>query len=391
MKIVMLCDLYDETLQYQENLLAKYYAKHGHQVTILAATFNNVADYWANRYHKHDPGRTYRDGMATVIKLPYSMNFLGKLRRLKGVAAILERERPDLIFVHDIHLNLLEATRYKRSNPTCRIIMDYHADYNNSARNWLSLNILHRVIRRGFLYRHRDFISRIYPVYPHSGTFLHEVYGLPLQDLELLPLGADTDLARATRLDRAGAAVRARFGIPDDAIVVFTGGKLSPAKKTDLLVEAVLQIGDSNLHLLIVGDIDPTDVRYKRRLAALCACRPRVHLAGWVDGPEVYKFMDACDFAVFPASQSVLWPQALSMGLPLVVGRAAGQDYSFMNFHGNMIVLDEDDIRSDVIAEKIRCLAGDRALLRERQAAALKAADEVFSYDKIVLRTLSDG
>ena len=43
--------------------------------------------------------------------------------------------------------------------------------------------------------------------------------------------------------------------------------------------------------------------------------------AGWVDAVDVYRMMDACDFAVFPASQSVLWQQALAMGLPLIVGQ----------------------------------------------------------------------
>src|SRR6266516_1450378 len=174
MRIVMLCDLYDETLQYQENLLAKYYVKHGHEVTIVAATFNDAFAYYADRYDKSAPPREYRDGSVKVIKLPYSLNLLNKLRRFRGVGQILTREQPDLIFIHDIHLNLSDAVQYKKRHPACKIIMDYHADYSNSAKNWLSLIVLHKVIRKGFLYKHRRFIDKFYPVVPASVTFLKE-------------------------------------------------------------------------------------------------------------------------------------------------------------------------------------------------------------------------
>ena len=238
MKIVMLCDLYDEKLHYQENLLAKYYAKQGHEVTIIAATFDSAFDFQAENYDRDAPGRQYHHGGIKVIKLPYSLNLLNRLRRFSGVQAVLEEERPDLIFVHDMHLNLAEAARYRRSHGTCRIVMDYHADYSNSGRNWFSLNVLHRLLRGAMFRRYRKAIDRIYPVVPASATFLREVYGVRDSDMELLLLGADTDVARTARHEQAGVGVRRRLGIPDDALVIFTGGKLGPAKKTHLLVEA---------------------------------------------------------------------------------------------------------------------------------------------------------
>ena len=46
MKIVMLCDFYFESLEYQENLLVRYYRKHGHEVVVIASTFDSVFDYY---------------------------------------------------------------------------------------------------------------------------------------------------------------------------------------------------------------------------------------------------------------------------------------------------------------------------------------------------------
>jgi 1,2-diacylglycerol 3-alpha-glucosyltransferase len=168
MKIVMLCDLYDERAHYQENLLGKYYAKHGHTVTVIASTYNDAISFYADQYDPRASAREFLDGLVKVIKLPYSLNILNKLKRFSGVSELLERAQPDLIYIHDIHLNLAEAARYKRAHPGCRIIMDFHADYTNSAKNWMSLNILHRVIRRAILSKDRKYIDKIYAVVPNS-------------------------------------------------------------------------------------------------------------------------------------------------------------------------------------------------------------------------------
>lgn len=391
MKIVMLTDLYDERFQYQENLLGKYYAKHGHDVTIIAASVKDAIDYCADRYDRGGARRDYWDGAVKVIKLPYSLNVLNRLRRFGGVRAILESEMPDLIFSHDIHFNLSDAVWHKRRHPECRIIMDCHSDYSNSAKNWLSLNILHKVIRKGFLHWNKRHIDRFFPVVPVSAIFLDEVYGIPHDRMELLPLGADTDLARKTMEEHAGASVRRTLGIPEDAIVVFTGGKLAPLKKTHVLLEACGELDDPNIHVLLVGDVGQGDLKYKQLLLDLAASNPRVHFVGWVSGSDVYRYMDAADLAVFPASQSVLWQQALSMGLPLIVGAGThlgDQDPSYMNLHGNMVILPFEDILSHVIAREIRRMSSDRTTLQRMQAAALQTTDELLNYDAIILQTL---
>lgn len=44
MKILMLCEFYNEIWN-QENLLVKYYRKHGHEVTVITSTYESVFDY----------------------------------------------------------------------------------------------------------------------------------------------------------------------------------------------------------------------------------------------------------------------------------------------------------------------------------------------------------
>lgn len=242
MKILMLCDFFNETLEYQENLLVKYYVKHGHDVVVIASTFESVFDYYADRHDKTLPARVYVNEGAKIIKLPYKFNILNKLRRYTDIAGILEEEAPDLIFVHDIMLNFPEVIKYKKRNPNVVVIMDYHADYSNSGKNWLSLKILHGVIRKWYLDRARKHLSKIFPIVPASATFLNEVYGVEYSEMEILPLGADTDRGRLLKERSVGSTLRKQLGVPEDHFVIFSGGKLSPAKRTEILIQAFINI-----------------------------------------------------------------------------------------------------------------------------------------------------
>lgn len=390
MKVVMLAQLYDERLQFQENLLGKYYAMNGHEVTVIAASVKDAIDSYADRYERGGPRTEYWDGAVKVIKLPYAINIMNRVWWFGGVAAILERERPDLIFVHNVHFNLREAVAYKRRHEGCRLVMDCHSDYSNSAKNWVSLRILNGLIRRTFLQWHARHVDRFYPVVPESAVFLNEVFGVPRSRMELLPLGADMELARRTRAERAGEKTREQFGIGEGALVVFTGGKLMPAKNTHLVVSAVANCEAADVHLIVVGEAMAGQALYKQQLLDAAGGSPKIHFVGWVDAADVYRFIDAADLAVFPGSQSVLWQQAISMGLPLIVAAEtdrARQDPSYLNLHGNMIILAKHDIVVDVIRSHILRLAANRKLLRDLSLAAERTASELLDYNRIVVRT----
>ena len=80
MKILMLCEFYDETLEYQENLLVKYYKKHGHEVWVITSTFDSIFDYYNDKHNPESPARIYHDRGAKIIKLKYRFNIANRLR-----------------------------------------------------------------------------------------------------------------------------------------------------------------------------------------------------------------------------------------------------------------------------------------------------------------------
>jgi 1,2-diacylglycerol 3-alpha-glucosyltransferase len=387
-RIVMVCDFYNESLEYQENLLVKYYLKHGHEVTVITSTFESVFDYYSDRHDNRWPARDYRHGNARVVKLRYRYNFLNRVRAFTNIRPILEQERPDLIYVHDIIPNVLEAIAYKKRHPQCRMILDYHADYSNSGRSWLSLKILHGVVRKWFLDRARVHLSRIFPIVPASATFLHEVYRVPYAEMELLPLGADTDLGAEVRQRGEGLALRESLGIPPEHTVIFTGGKLAPAKRTEILIEAVKHIADPTLHLFVIGDSSKDDELYKQALVESASGCPNIRFVGWLGRIDIYRYLDMADLAVFPASQSIIWQQAISMGLPLIVGDSGHQDISYLNPYGNITMLGSSEIRSDLLAQHISRLIRDRSIMHEMGSGATRVSDELLNWNKLILKTL---
>ena len=59
MKIFMICEFYDPTLEFQENQLVRQYRRMGHEVTVVASTFDDVFDYYAGNYVAKKPARQF--------------------------------------------------------------------------------------------------------------------------------------------------------------------------------------------------------------------------------------------------------------------------------------------------------------------------------------------
>ena len=385
----MLCELYIENLEYQENLLVKDYRKYGHEVTVITSTYDNVFDYYNDKHDNSTPAKSYEDYGAKIIKLPFKFNILGKIKRYTDISKIVEDFQPDLLYVHDIMPNMFEMLAYKKRNPHVKMIMDYHCDYSNSANNWLSLNVLHKIIRK---YRYMDPIkkpiSRFYPIVPGSTKFLNEVYGIPLDDMEVLPLGADVDLVAEIKQNNKRKELRENLNIPQDHKVIFSGGKFTPAKKTDLLLEAFLEINRPDLHLIIVGDADEKNLLYKNKLVDLSSNNPNIHWVGWQNNRGVYEHLVASDLAVFPASQSIVWQQALAAHLPLIVGDVGEQSLHYLNEFKAIIELEKNEITVENIKNAILETITDENLAEGKLRAA-KTSAKYLDWNHLINKTLS--
>lgn len=386
-KIVMLQDFFGFDYTYQENLLTKYYVELGHEVVLISSTYESVFDYIKDKYDKTKEKSVSEHLGAKIIRLPYSLNILHKLKKHAGVYEILEEEKPDLIYAHDIHLNLKEAVKYVKKHPECKIIMDYHADFSNSANGWISLNILHKILRKHILYKYIKYIKRIFPIIPASAYFLNKVYSVPYEDMKLLPLGCDYLKSLEVIQNTDQLAIRKKYGIDEDAFVIITGGKFDPLKQTEVLINAVEKINDSKIHLIVFGKASEENIEYENKLKGLVE-KANIHFTGWLNNDSVLELMAVSDIAVYPASQSVIWQQSIGMHLPLILGDLGGQEPEYLNLHNNIIALKMDEITSENIENHIINLKNNPDLLQEMKDGAKKVASEYLDYRIICKTTL---
>lgn len=388
MKILMICDFFHSSQTYQENLLTKYYRHLGHEVVVICSTYENIFDYMNEKLAPSKESCFIDKYEAKVYRLAYQFNILYRIRKFRNIGKIIHEERPDLIYVHGNSFNLHEAVSYKKKH-NCKLIFDSHSDYSNSGKNWFSIYVLHKTIRKNYLNSFISSIDKIYAVTPGSVTFLNEVYAIPLDKIELLPLGCDSLMASQYLTDvKAKEKLRSELQIAPHDFVVITGGRLIRIKKTELLLEAVKQCAHPQLKVIVFGDFaDTKDSAYIETLNKYRE-NSAIKFVGWLDTDNLYQYLAISDLAVFPSRQSVIWQQSIGMNLPLIVGDSWGQSAEYLNVDNNLIVVSQDKVCVETFKELLVKLLNNKDLYAAMQQGAVKAANEFLSYEIIAKKTL---
>ncbi len=183
-------------------------------------------------------------------------------------------------------------------------------------------------------------------------------YGMPAHRLVAAPHCVDnqTFRERAVTLGRERAAIRARFGITDDAPVVLFCGKLIERKQPLALVEAYERVRrQSACWLLLVGDgaqrAAIEDLVRRREI-------PGVLLAGFLNQSELPAAYTAADLLVLPSARHETWGlvvnEAMNFALPLVVSDKVGCARDLVRPEWNGFVVPHRDL--DALAHAIRTL-----------------------------------
>jgi glycosyltransferase involved in cell wall biosynthesis len=147
---------------------------------------------------------------------------------------------------------------------------------------------------------------------------VQDIYGVQRRS-QLIPLGID-------RPPAAPYAERRGFGLPVDAFVLVTVGRIVPRKATVRLVQAVQASGVKNAHLLIVGD--GPDAPAVRAAAAEAGIADRVHLLGQVSEERKFQALSAADVFVSTSQHEgfgLVFLEAMAYGLPIICFDHGGQ------------------------------------------------------------------
>lgn len=371
-----LANFYIDGASYQENLLPKTHKRQGHEVMIVASTENYLS---SGKLGYVAPSSYVNDDGIPVLRLPYRgwmPHFLArKLRTYKGLDSALELFAPDIIFLHDLQfIDAAVIRRYAEKHPRVKVFVDGHTDHINSARTWISDRILHRIIYRWCASQLIPVTTTFWGVTPLRAEFMANVYGIPLDKLGVLVMGFDDEAVDFTHRNDVRTRVRARLGIHPDAFVVITGGRLEPRKQIDVLMRAIRHPALSTTTLLIFGS---AVAGYDVQLDALAA--PNIRMLGWQKPRDIYDLLLAADLACFPGTHSVLWEQAVGVGVPCVFHRWRGVEHVELN--GNCLLLDDTSEHSLVAA--LRSLVENPNYFASLSRVARERGPIAFSYDRI--------
>ena len=141
MRILHLClgSFFVDNYSYQENILTKYHARMGHDVTVITSLFTFGED-GQGTFLGHPMEYDNSDGVHVIrLESRKPRIFFSTLRRFQGLFETVCRVEPDIIFSHNLsYADTTEIRKYIKSHPSVKLFADNHADYVNSARNWLS-------------------------------------------------------------------------------------------------------------------------------------------------------------------------------------------------------------------------------------------------------------
>lgn len=390
MRILHVADFVSEKTGYQDFLLPKFHARHGHEVHIVASCWNPPAPNYAASFEPllgprvMDPGVSTIGGV-TIHRLPVRWERRNRVI-LAGLAEACRDISPDVVFVHDTMTpTALRMVRIARSLRV-PLYFDNHGIFSVQNRSHLS-RTAYFGFRRVMHHYMAPRTTRFYGVATECMDFLVEAQGAPRSKVALLPLGVDTDLFHPD--PTGGLAWRERHGVEPGAFVVTQTGKLDPSKDPITLAKAVAQVNEvpgQPLHLVLVGSGPEGYVRSLVDAVQLNS-HHRVLVLPPVQVSELRTVFSGSDALCYPGGTSMSSLEAAACGRIVIMNDEAVSRWRAELGIG--LTFRERDVSNLAgVLERLRLMPPrERADLERR---AFQAAQREFSYEKIARSLESD-
>jgi glycosyltransferase involved in cell wall biosynthesis len=207
-------------------------------------------------------------------------------------------------------------------------------------------------------------------------TLATGLWRLPPERVRLIPNGI--------RLDRFASAdgnpeLRARLGIPAEALLVGTAGSLRAVKNHARLLEAVASVPPGTpLHVLLVGDGEERPALEARASAPDLA--GRIHFAGYQSDPApFYRAMDIFALTSDSEQMPLALLEAMASSLP-AVSTDVGDVRAILPPEQSAFVVPPGRAAAGALGRKLADLAGSPELRRQLGALNRKRAEERYSF-----------
>ena len=375
MRIIHVIDYFQPKLGYQETFLAREHAKLEHDVYVVTSDRYNPLIYSENKEllgsRIKGPGFFIEDGikvwrLKTLFEAPRAIWLLGLERKIQEL-------KPDVVIVHGIvNFSAIRIARLKNKTTGFKLIYDDHMTFANSLSKMRALYPPFRWFFSPLIQKAADALVAILP---ETKTFMHQRYGIPLERITIIPLGADDELFRFDAASRH--EVRKELTISEDDVVFVYAGKIIPQKELHILIQAAakLMANHDNLKVMFVGSGPQS---YIEKLQQDIKAKNLEGKFAWheaVPNEQLYKLYSVADVAVWPYGASISMREAMSCGLPIIIGEDS-KVTELAEYH-NSFIFREDDV-ADLVQQMEKLL--DPELRREMGRNSRKLVEDKFSW-----------
>jgi glycosyltransferase involved in cell wall biosynthesis len=389
-KILHLCiaNFYIEGQEYQENVLPRKHKQAGNDVYIVTSqyTFNEKGEAF---FRGRQPEEYINKEGIKVSIIAYNKMFGFKdinanYRIYEGLYSKIDEIRPDIIFCHGPQtFSMGQIKRYMKRNKNVVLYVDSHADFRTAPVNTFKKYILQRFIWGSRARQIAPYTKKFWGTLPDRVVYLQKIYRIDKEKTDLLIMGGD--VTKKTNKEKLiiRNRIREQFGIAENVFLICTGGKIDKQKNIHLLLGAMSNIKSKDVKLLVFGQAN----NEMRNIIDSYSSNDSMKMIGWIPSSECYDIFYASDLAVFPGTHSVLWENACTCELPIVVKR--WQNTEHIDVGGNCKFLDEDSV--DEIANVIDDIVSNKTVYQRMLEVSVRKCYDVFSYEKIARRAIEDS
>lgn len=347
MKILHWDEMFHPAFGYQINILAKFQAVEGHEVTII--TSSNIEKHptfsgFANDENIEELDTEYSKNYGVkIIRLPIWRVISGRVIYKGGYIEKIKELNPDVIMCHtnDTLSSIRIAQRYKNIN--IPIVFDNHM-LEMAAKNPLS---------KAFRLYFKTFVTPIIKknnwivIRTQDDKYVNKCLGIPEEQTPFISFGTDTSIFyRDINVRRE---FRKELKLDEKDFVVVYTGKINESKGGKLLAKAFLERfnTDRRIVLLCVGNIENSE--YGKEIEEILnKSNNRIIRFKTQNYLELAKFYQVADLSIFPKQCSLSFYDAQACGLPVL-----SEDNNInidRNKHNNGICFKSDNVE-DIICK----------------------------------------
>jgi glycosyltransferase involved in cell wall biosynthesis len=352
MKIIHIIDHFYPQLGYQETFLAREQAKQGHEVYVVTSDRYSLVGYKGNAKILRDrikgAGFSVEEGVKVwrlkpLFELPHAIWLLGLEEKINEI-------KPDVIHIHGVvNFSAIRVALLKKKNDHIFLIYD---DHMLSVASRSPLKCLYPIFKWTFAKLILNQADALVGVTDACKDFMHKKYGFPLEDIKVIPLGADDLLFKQDLKIRK--ALREKYCFKENDVVYIYTGKIIPAKGPHILVEAACKLMTkyNNVKVLLVGNGSSEYIQQIQKIIVTNNLEDRFVLHDAVPNKELFKFYSIADVAVWPKEASLSMMEAMSCELPVII--SDNSEVKERVQHDNGFTYTYEDIVS--LAEKMELL-----------------------------------